>query len=170
MNEVGQHFDIQQLVDLVGQQAMNVNAIARTVGTLSKKVDSVEETVNGIKVDIEYMKYREEITYEQQNAINAAVSRTVYGLLGIKNKPSSWTVEERTINAKYGKMFRKRLRIEVSDKGHLAYPYRTTQKGNFANAIKDIEAWTPRNGIAALMKEADDNALARRIAQEQGYR
>ena len=169
MNEIGQHFEIQQLTDLVGQTTLNVNVIAKTVSTLAKKVDSIEETVTVIQDEIEGLKSREEITYEQQNAIDSAVSRTVYKLIDIGESPSKWTVEERTINAKYGKLFRKRLRLEVSNKGHLAYPYRTTKKGNFIDAIRDIEAWTQSNGISGLMKEADDNALARKIAKAQGY-
>lgn len=73
------------------------------------------------------------------------------------------------VNAKYGKMFSKRLRAEVSNKGHLAYPFRTTRKGNFQAACEDIEAWFPRLGVDALKKEADDRAKARKIAEEQGY-
>ena len=174
MNEVSNqyddnHYNMQQLMDLMGQQMVNVTAMSRTVGNLSKAVDEVKNDVGVIKERMDTIEFKEEITYEQQNAIDSAVSISVYKLLGIGTNPSKWTVDERTINEKYGKIFRRRLRKEVTNKGHLAYPYRTTHKGNFVDAIKDIEAWTPRNGIAGLMKEADDNALARKIAREQGY-
>lgn len=176
MNEIGNHYNMQQLMDLMGQQTQNVNSVAKDVrtlagevGNLSKTIEEVKGDVSIMKGDIETMKYREEITYEQQNAIDNAVSKAVYSLIGVSGNPSKWTLEERTVNQKYGKLFRKRLRMEVSNKGHLAYPYRTTKKGNFIDAIRDIESWTPRNGITGLMKEADDNALARKIAREQGY-
>lgn len=176
MNEVGNHYDMQQLMDLMGQQTVNVTSISDDVktltgevGKLSKSFDVLKDDVSSVKKDIEELKYSEEITYEQQRSIDNAVSKRVYELLGIGENPSKWTLEERITNRKYGRLFRIRLRMEVSDKGHLAYPFRTTQKGNFTPALKDIEAWSPRYGIASLMKEADDNALAMKIAKEQGY-
>lgn len=169
MNEVGNHYNMQQLMDLVAQQSQNVNALVGTIVGIGKEVEGIKDDVTTIKGEVEQLKYSEEITYEQQNTIDSAISKTVYNLLGVGVNPEKWTVEERTISAKYGRLFRKRLRLEVSNKGHLAYPYRTTKKGNYVSAINDIEAWIPRNGIAGLMKEADDNALARKIAKEQGY-
>lgn len=44
-----------------------------------------------------------------------------------------------------------------------------TVKGNYSSACDDITAWFPINGVAALMREADERALARRTAREQGY-
>ena len=165
--------DIDKVLFAISEQTRNVNSIVGVIKGISDKVDNIDRNFNSYKKEtnkrFDQIENQEEITYKQQNAIDAAVSKTVYGLLGIGSNPEKWSVEERTINAKYGKLFRKRLRMEVSNKGHLAYPYRTTQKGNFVNAINDIEAWVPRNGITGLMKEADDNALARKIAREQGY-
>lgn len=140
------------------------------VGEVSKDVETLKSTVDNMKCDIEDIKYNEEITYEQQATIDREVSKTVYKLLGIGNDPAKWTTEERVINKKYGRLFRRRCRLEVTNKGNLAFPYRTTKKGNFIGACKDIEAWVPRNGIESLKKEADDNALANRIAREQGYK
>lgn len=141
----------------------------KTMLQTNKKVERLSETVDVMNARVSALETSEEITYSQQNTIDSLVSQIVYERLGISGKPSEWTIEERTINQKYGKLFRKRLRKEVSSKGHLAYPFRTTQKGNFKQACEDIEAWYPRNGIDALKREADDNALARRIAREQGY-
>ena len=135
----------------------------------SDKVDRLDGRIDKIEKEVDTMKFDEEVTYEQQQGIDNAISKTIYSILGIGSNPSKWTMHERTENQKYGKLFRRRLRHEVANKGHLAYPYRTTKKGNYTSAIKDIEAWVPRYGIDALKKEADDNARARRIARGQGY-
>lgn len=125
--------------------------------------------LTNVKQDIADLQFNEEVTYEMQQSINNAVDKTVCRILGIGLVRNRWTPEERLINEKYGNLFRKRCRREVTSKGHLAFPFRTTKKGNFTSAIKDIEAWTPRYGIEALKREADDAAEARRIARELGY-
>lgn len=169
-------YDLQTLMNIVGRQTNNVDKVIGTVGRLANEVDSIHADVtemrnelSSVKNDITDLKFNEEITYDQQKSIDEIISKTVYSLLGIGLNPTKWSIDERATNKKYGRLFRKRLRYEVSNKGHLAYPYRTTRKGNFVAACKDIEAWIPRYGIEALKKEADDNAEARRIAREQGY-
>ena len=146
---------LQRIIELGIGTSEKVNALDSKVSTMEKRMDGFE--------------YNEEITYVQQNALNSLIKKIVYMRLGIGTKPTQWSEEEQLINAKYGKMFSKRLRAEVSNKGHLAFPFRTTRKGNFQAACEDIEAWMPRYGIEALKKEADDRARARKIAKEQGY-
>lgn len=171
MNDLrdNRNFSMQELANLVGQTNLNVNALLGKVGEVSAKVDMFDDRMGLIENRMDTLETREEITYEQQNTIDSLISKTVYNLMGIGASPIKWTDEEREINAKYGRLFRRRLRHEVSDKGHLAFPYRTTKKGNFIDACRDIEAWIPRNGIDALMKEADANARANKKAKEEGY-
>lgn len=138
------------------------------IGT-SEKVNALDGKVSQMERRMDGFEYNEEITYAQQNTINSLIHKVVYMRLGIGTKPSEWSEEEQLVNAKYGKMFSKRLRAEVSNKGHLGFPFRTTRKGNFQLACEDIEAWMPRYGIDALKKEADDRARARKTAKEQGY-
>ncbi len=142
----------------------------------NKKVDNIEQDMNTMRSDLGTVRTRvdkiernEEITYEQQNMINSLISKRVYRVLGLNESPTRWTEEEQLTYAKYGRTFRRRLRSEVSNKGHLAYPFRTTAKGNYDAACRDIEAWQPRNGIDALKEEIDMKAQANRIAKEQGY-
>lgn len=165
--------DIDKVLLAVSAQTENVNSMLGVVRGISDRVDSIDRNFNDYKKQsdkrFDQLENHEEITYEQQNIIDSLISQVVYSRLGIGDKPSKWTIEERVINNKYGKLFRRRLRKEVANKGHLAYPYRTTQKGNFVDACKDIEAWYPRNGVDELKREADDNAIARKIAKEQGY-
>lgn len=132
------------------------------VNNIEAKVDNVEKRVDDIQ-------FREEITYEQQNMINSLICKRVYQVLKLGQSPTKWGEEESLMYAKYGRTFRRRLRSEVSNKGHLAYPFRTTANGNYDAACRDIEAWQPRNGVDALKAEIDMKAQANRIAKEQGY-
>lgn len=171
MNEMANNNNLtmQQLTNLVGQTSMNVNALLGKIGDISQRVENFDNRMGKIENRMDSLETKEEITYEQQNTIDSLISQVVYNRLGIGSSSSKWTDEEREINAKYGKLFRRRLRKEVSNKGNLAYPFRTTKKGHFVDACNDIEAWIPRNGVAALKKEADANAEANRKAKEQGY-
>lgn len=145
------------------QRVLEIN-----IGT-SEKVNALDGKVSQMERRMDGFEYNEEITYAQQSTINGLIHKVVYMRLGIGTKPSEWSEEEQLINAKYGRMFSKRLRAEVANKGHLAFPFRTTRKGNFQAACEDIEAWMPRYGVDALKKEADDRARARKAAKEQGY-
>ena len=109
------------------------------IGT-SEKVSALDGKVSNMEKRMDGFEFNEEITYAQQNALNGLIHAVVYKRLGIGTKPSLWTEEEQLVNAKYGKMFSKRLRAEVSNKGHLGFPFRTTRKGNFQAACEDIEA------------------------------
>ena len=147
----------------------NTNALVQEMRGISTRVDNVEDVVSSLADRMDIIEKSEEITYAQQNTIDSLISKTVYDRLGIGKNPSKWTMEERVTNEKYGRLFRKRLRRDVANKGHLAYPYRTTHKGNFKLACDDITAWYPAHGISELMREADEKAEARRLAKEQGY-
>ena len=138
------------------------------IGT-SEKVNALDGKVSKMERRMDGFEYNEEITYAQQQVLTDLIHKTVYSILGIGLKKSEWSEEEQLINAKYFKIFSKRLRKEVSDKGHLAFSFRTTRKGNYKLACEDVEAWDPRYGVEALKKEADDIARARKIAREQGY-
>lgn len=146
---------LQKLIEMGMNQSQEIVGIKNDVSGLNRRMDKYE--------------FEEEITYEMQNTIDREVSKRVYAVLGLNPYPSRWSEEECLEYAKYGRTFRRRLRSEVSNKGHLAYPYKTTRKGNFDASIKDIEAWTPRIGIDGLKREIDMKAEAKRKAKEQGY-
>lgn len=135
----------------------------------NQKVNNIEAKVDRVESRVDKIEFHEEITYEQQRTIDNLVTKRVYQVLELGEARTRWSEEEELENAKYGRTFRKRLRSEVSNKGHLAYPYRTTSKGNFDSACRDIMAWFPRNGVDALKAEIDRRAEAKRKANELGY-
>ena len=144
--------------------------VLNKVGEISKKVDVLDERYSLHEERLDYLENEEEVTTAQKRNLHSAVTKQVYGVLGLPLKKRDWTLEDKVISQKYSSLFFGRCYAETARKGHLASPYEETTKRNYADAIKDIEAWTPSNGIEALKKEADDNALARKIAQEQGYK
>lgn len=183
--------DVSTLADLMGnlgdivkQQSENVNVILGKVGDLAKQFDNlksdvgseitefkagISKEIKSVKDEFETMKASAEITTEQRRLIKRAVNTQVYKILDLPEHKENLTIEDRVTIRKYSRIFHQRCYAEVSRMGHLGNPYGTTIARNYTQAIRDIEAWTPSNGISGLMKEADDNALARKIAREQGY-
>ena len=47
--------------------------------------------------------------------------------------------------------------------------YLDTPKREFDSTMKDIEVYIPISGMTAFFEEADKEALAKKIAKEQGY-
>ena len=175
MNElVGFNPDnFDKLFSIVQQTAQNAQIISESVIGIKKDFEAFKIDVRGdistLKEDIEGIKNNYEISNEQRKQIRRAVNSQVRKLLDLPDKKGNLTLEDRVKIQKYGHIFHQRCYAEVSRIGHLGNPYGVTVKKDFISAIKDIEAWTPSNGISGLMKEADDNAEARKIAKEQGY-
>lgn len=167
MKDIDDKFEL--MLSGINGLTKNTNALVQEMRGISTRVDTMEDAVSSLTDRMDVIEKSEEITYAQQNTIDSLISKTVYDRLSIGKNPSKWTMEERVTNEKYGRLFRKRLRRDVSNKGHLAYPFRTTTKGNFKLACDDIIAWYPAHGISELMRETDEKAEARRLAREQGY-
>lgn len=177
MNEMTRRGDVFDLVasvaNSVNMQTQNVNALVGKVGQIEKKVDEMKEEfhgqINGLKKAIDDIKNNGEITTEQRKNIKRKVNAQVYRLLGLPEHKDKFSFEDKVTLQKYGHIFHQRCYAEVSRMGHLGNPFGTTVEKDYIQAVKDIEAWTPSNGIVGLMGEADENAKARKIAQEQGY-
>lgn len=160
---------IDKMVDAVNQQTMNIGLILNHIGDVSKRVDDISKEMEAVKSDVAELKNEEEIKTSKTKEIRRLVQRIVSRRIGVNEDPSKRTVEEKIIDKKYRSIFSSALYAQVSEKGHLASPYSATAKKDFIQACDDIEQWYPREGVDGLKKRADENALARRIAQEQGY-
>ena len=166
-------FSMQELANIVGKQSVNVDRVLGRVEDLSLTIDDTRNEMRaGFKAfanEIKDIKDNYEITTQQAKNIRVAVHKQVCKLLGVSCKSYEYSLEDRILMDKYGSLFHSRCYSEVARKGHLASPYASTTNQNYIPAIADIEAWTPSKGIEGLKKEADDSALARKIALEQGY-
>lgn len=163
-NEI--NFDMQSLMNVVGQASMtvqslgmDVQSLTRQFGVVATKVDNISEDVNCLKDEVEYLKQNEEITTTQVKTLTTAVKSRVRAILG----------EDDFEYVKYAKGFFKRLYADVKREGGMGSSVDRTLKCNFQNALDYIEAWSPKGGVSALKKELDTKAEANRKAKELGY-
>ena len=166
----------KSLLAAVNAQTENINSLMRGITTMATTVGELGKEVSGIKViidtlteDVNELKNEEEIKTSKAKELRKLANKVVSRRLGINEDPAKRSIEEKVINEKYRSMFSAALYTEVSEKGHLASPYSATAKKDFIAACKDIEDWYPREGVEGLKKRADENAVARKIAKEQGY-
>lgn len=128
----------------------------------AKKVDNMDSRISSIEKRTKHLEDDVQLTTQQRNTVRKAVHNQVLKVLGLPDKKSEWDAEDYVVSEKYSSIFHARCYVEVSSMGHLAKPYGDTTQQNFVPAIKDIEAWVPKNGIDGLKTEADKNRMARR--------
>ena len=165
MNEItnyknnNENFDMQQLMNITGQTAMNINNMSRQLGIVASAVDNIRTDVDGLTGRMDRLEQKEEITTEQAATINRAVRKRVGEILGNN--------EEDLV--KYRRIFSARLYGDARKCAGLGNTYPATKKENFQRVIDYIEAWIPSCGCVELKKKADSQAEARRNAKEHGY-
>lgn len=160
------NYDLQTLMNLTGQNAEATNNLIGVVRGIATKVEGIETQVKDMSADINYLKNKSEIGYEQRRQIRDAVHTRVYGILDIPFKRSDRTSADKLVVAKYASIFFNRCYSEVPRLGHLGSPYGMTTKENYDYALRDIEAWSPSQGVNSLKREADALREVRRIAAE----
>lgn len=162
MNEVitnETNFNMQQLMNITGQTAMNVNNMSKQLGIVATAVNALTDDVNSMKEDIFQLKENEEITTTQQETINESARRRIMEIIG--NDPLE--------NQKYFRIFVQRLYKETRQNAGLGSKIARTKKCDYQRCIDYIEAWIPSCGCAALRTKADINAKARLEAKKLGY-
>ena len=140
----------------------NTNEMKNDLRNMGTKIDTVEKRMDTFENNAE-------VTTQQKNSLRRAVNRQVCALLRVNPKKHERSLEEQTTYEKYSSLFHRRCYSEVSKQGHLATPYECTTAQNFIQAVNDIEGWIPSNTVEGLKQEADRDAIARKIAREQGY-
>ena len=156
---------MNQVLDVSTFNAM-MNAVttsANAVSTLVGEVNLIKTSINDLRADVDAIKNTSEITYEQRRVIRQSVKARVYTALELPLKKSEWKLSDKVCAEKYLSLFFSRCYSEVAKLGHLATPYGLTTKENYDYALRDIEAWSPAIGVAALKKEADENTEIRRL-------
>lgn len=158
MNEIA-NFDMQQLMNITGQTAMNVDNMSRQLGIVVNAVNTLTDDVNTIKADIFQLKENEEITTTQQETINELAKKRVIEIIG----------DDPLEIQKYLRIFIQRLYKETRQNAGLGSKVSRTKKCDYQRCIDYMEAWIPSCGCAALRTKADDNAKARLEAKTLGY-
>lgn len=158
-NTSNDNFDIQQLMNIVGQTSMSVQGVAQQMGIVATKVSNMENDVVYLKDEIEHIKQNEEITTEQVTTITNAAKSRIRQILG----------EDEFEYAKYSKGFFGRLYTDARNNNGMGSSIAKTRKGNFQNVLNYIEAWNPKGGTRSLKDEIDKKAEANKKAKELGY-
>lgn len=157
------------LADSISALTTNIQSMVGMVTTMSGELSGVKNDVTTLNDRLDVLENESEVTTREKRQIKKAVTRRVYELLKLPENKREWDVDTKTYAYKYSRIFYGRCYSEVSKLGHLATPYEETARKDFTDAIRDIEAWIPSNGISGLKKEADENAIAKMIATRQGY-
>ena len=153
------NFDMQQLMNITGQTAMNINHMSRQLGVVASAVDTIRTDVDGLTCRINILEQKEEVTTEQAATINRAISKRIFEILGNNEADLE----------KYRRIFYSRLYSDGRKYAGLGNTYHATKKENFQRVIDFVESWRPSCGCAELKKKADIKAEARQKAKELGY-
>ena len=153
------NFDMQQLMNITGQTAMNVNNMSKQLGVIASTVDNICTDVDGLKGRMDRLEQKEEVTTEQKEAIKRALYKRCYEILG--NDP--FEIE------KYFSGFVSNGWSDGKKYAGIGAKYEETKKENFQRAIDYFEAWIPSCGCSKLKEKIDNRAKAKQKAKELGY-
>lgn len=153
------NFDMQQLVNVAGQTAMNVNNMSKQLGIIVSTVDTIKTDVGALTIRMDNLELNEEITTEQSERIRELAEKRIVEILG--NDPLE--------RQKYFKIFIGKLYSDAKKNAGLGSKIDRTKKREYQRVIDYIEAWIPSCGCAALRTKADANAKARLEAKKLGY-
>lgn len=165
MNEVtnyganNENFDMQQLMNITGQTALNINNMSKQLGIVASAIDTIRTDVDGLTGRMDRLEQKEEITTEQASTINRAIRKRVGDILGNNEEDL----------AKYRRIFSASLYGDARKYAGLGNTYPATKKENFQRVIDYVESWIPSCGCSELKRKADDKAKARIKAKELGY-
>lgn len=165
MNEVtnyganNENFDMQQLMNITGQTALNINNMSKQLGIVASAIDTIRTDVDGLTGRMDRLEQKEEITTEQASTINRSIRKRVGDILGNNEEDL----------AKYRRIFSASLYGDARKYAGLGNTYPATKKENFQRVIDYVESWIPSCGCSELKRKADDKAKARRKAKELGY-
>lgn len=158
-NNEDYNFDMQQLMNITGQTALNINNMSRQLGIVASAVDGIRTDVDGLTGRMDRLEQKEEVTTEQKETIKRALYKRCYEILG--NDP--FEIE------KYFSGFVSNGWSDGKKYAGIGAKYEETKKENFQRAIDYFESWIPSCGCSKLKAKIDNRAEARRKAKELGY-
>ncbi len=165
-NSTSENYDMQQLMNIVGENAISTGQIALSVkninkqmGIMSIQMNDLADDMSSVKGEIEILKLNEEVTTNQQETITKTAKRRVSEILNYDDSDM----------ARYFRTFIGRCYSNARRYAGLGSKISMTKKGDYQRVIDYIEAWIPINGCAELKAEVDRKAEANRIARELGY-
>lgn len=159
MNNYESKFDMQQLMNITGQTALNVNQMSKQMGILTSTINDMQDNLGALSNRMDAIENTQEITTMQKDVITEVARKRVVQIIG----------DDPLEMAKYFRIFVQNLYKDARKYAGLSYRIEKTQKHNYQRILDYIEAWNPQCGCAAIRNRADQNAKARMEAKNLGY-
>lgn len=145
-------------------------AVLGKVEEVSKKVDEFADDLDSVKKEVKFIKEEQPITRREAGRIRRAVARRVCELLQVPHNKRERSMADKVKYEKYSRKLFGVCYAEVSREGHLAKSsYLDTPRKDYDAALLDIDAFTPSCGMENFYRQCDEDAIAKKIAEEQGY-
>jgi len=139
--------DINQLLQVTQNTAMNVNGLSQQMGVVSNKLVSIDKRVSSLETNFETFKNNEILNSSQRRNIPRAVKARVSHLLKIKWSKGKPTKECESDYFKYYKGFIARLYSDAKNYAKMADDYRDTKQVDYEGVMEYIESWKPSSGV-----------------------
>lgn len=154
------NFDLQQLMNITGQTALNINHMSKQMGIMATAVDNMRTDLDGLTGRMDRLEQKEEISTAQKEAMKRALYKRCYEITG----------EDPLEIKKYFGSLVARCWSDAKKEAGVGARYEETKKENFQRAIDFFERWSPKEGCANFKDAVDIKAEARRKAKELGYK
>ncbi len=154
------NFDLQQLMNITGQTALNINHMSKQMGILTTTVDNLRTDFDGLTGRMDRLEQKEEISTAQKETLRRSVCNRCYDIIG----------EDPVAKEKYFHSLVKRCWSDTKKEAGVGARYEETKKENFQRAIDYIERWIPKEGCQNFKDAVDIKAEAKRKAKELGYK
>lgn len=159
MNNYEPKFDMQQLMNITGQTALNVNQMSKQMGILTSTINDIQDNLGNLTNRMDAIENTQEITTTQVDVITEMARKRVVQIIG----------DDSLEMTKYFRIFVQNLYKDARKYAGLSHRIERTQKHNYQRILDYIEAWNPQCGCASLRNRADQNAKARLKAKNLGY-
>lgn len=155
----GENFDIQQLMNVVGQSAMTTNQISNQLGIISTAVTGLKSDVYSLCNRMDSLELNEEVTTTQQEVIIETAKKRVCEVLGFNDSDIS----------KYIRTFIQKLYSDARSYAGMGSKISRTKKADYQRVVDYVGAWNPRCGVTELKNIADKRAKSRLEAKMLRY-
>lgn len=164
MNEImtnypQQNYDLQELINITGQTALNINQMSKQMGILTSSISTIQNDIGNLTNRMDTLENIEEITTTQTEMIVESARKRILQIIG----------DDPLEVQKYFRVFIQSLYKDTRKFAGLGSKIARTRKCDYQRCLNYIEAWNPCCGCAALRAKADANAKARLEARMLGY-
>lgn len=143
-------FDMNSLVNVVNQTAVNTKSVSEQLGIISSAIiglkthaSETDQKLEDIGQRMTGWEQRERISVSEARRIQSAVKAKCYALLGIEHDGGVVAVESIPTYKRYFGKFCRRCYLDARNKSRLGNPYYDTRKQDLNDVMTYIQNWEP---------------------------